>query len=253
MDVLRNVCGNIASNLSALGDLAGWDKLVLAVYFAALFFVGFWTMKKSGKNTKEYFLSGQSMSWWLLGFSLVATTFAADTPNFVTELVRTKGVSANWSWWAFLLTGMTTVFIYAKLKFGLCNYDAASESVVCTFLVKSDGCILDGGSVLKTFSGELLFKNLNGSFKGNVLVMISDLSLCAGCVNRLGEFFRFLESFGKSDTAHGTVLLVACPAAACNIASYNALKRHHAKLFAHHTVSRETWLSEKLRHIVYIY
>ena len=115
MDVLRNVCGNIASNLSALGDLAGWDKLVLAVYFAALFFVGFWTMKKSGKNTKEYFLSGQSMSWWLLGFSLVATTFAADTPNFVTELVRTKGVSANWSWWAFLLTGMTTVFIYAKL------------------------------------------------------------------------------------------------------------------------------------------
>ncbi|MCR5360046.1 MAG: Na+:solute symporter [Thermoguttaceae bacterium] len=115
MEVLRNMCGNIVSNLSALGDLAGWDKLVLAVYFAALFLVGFWTMKKSGKNTKEYFLSGQSMSWWLLGFSLVATTFAADTPNFVTELVRTKGVSANWSWWAFLLTGMTTVFIYAKL------------------------------------------------------------------------------------------------------------------------------------------
>ncbi|MBR6481117.1 MAG: Na+:solute symporter, partial [Thermoguttaceae bacterium] len=115
MNALRTVCDNVTSNLSALGDLAGWDKLVLAVYFAALFLVGFWTMKKSGKNTKEYFLSGQSMSWWLLGFSLVATTFAADTPNFVTELVRTKGISANWSWWAFLLTGMTTVFIYAKL------------------------------------------------------------------------------------------------------------------------------------------
>lgn len=115
MNALRTVCDNVTSNLGALGDLAGWDKLVLAVYFAALFLVGFWTMKKSGKNTKEYFLSGQSMSWWLLGFSLVATTFAADTPNFVTELVRTRGISANWSWWAFLLTGMTTVFIYAKL------------------------------------------------------------------------------------------------------------------------------------------
>ena len=74
MNALRTVCDNVTSNLSALGDLAGWDKLVLAVYFAALFLVGFWTLKKSGKNTKEYFLSGQSMSWWLLGFSLVATS-----------------------------------------------------------------------------------------------------------------------------------------------------------------------------------
>lgn len=115
MAILNSVWNNIASNLSVMNQLAGWDKIILILYFGALFFVGFWTMKKSGKNTKEYFLSGQSMSWWLLGFSLVATTFAADTPNFVTELVRTKGVSANWSWWAFLLTGMTTVFIYAKL------------------------------------------------------------------------------------------------------------------------------------------
>ena len=115
MGFLQTAWNNIASNLSVMNGLPCWDKLVLIVYFGALFFVGFWTMKKSGKDTKEYFLSGQSMSWWLLGFSLVATTFAADTPNFVTELVRTKGVSANWSWWAFLLTGMTTVFIYAKL------------------------------------------------------------------------------------------------------------------------------------------
>ena len=98
-----------------LGKMAGWDKAVLILYFGAMFIVGFFTMKKSGKSANEYFLSGQSMPWWLLGFSLVATTFAADTPNLVTGLVREQGVSGNWCWWAFLLTGMTTVFIYAKL------------------------------------------------------------------------------------------------------------------------------------------
>jgi Na+/proline symporter len=112
---LHTVWDNIASNLAVMDTMGAWDKIILVVYFGSLFCVGFLTMKKSGKSTKEYFLSGRSMSWWLLGFSLVATTFAADTPNFVTELVRTRGVSANWSWWAFLLTGMTTVFIYAKL------------------------------------------------------------------------------------------------------------------------------------------
>ena len=55
------------------------------------------------------------MPWWLLGISMVATTFSTDTPNLVTDLVRQKGVSGNWAWWAFLLTGMLTVFVYAKL------------------------------------------------------------------------------------------------------------------------------------------
>ena len=55
------------------------------------------------------------MPWWLLGFSMVATTFSTDTPNLVTDFVRTKGVSGNWSWWVFLLTGLLTVFVYAKL------------------------------------------------------------------------------------------------------------------------------------------
>ncbi|MEM6379949.1 MAG: sodium:solute symporter family protein, partial [Bacteroidota bacterium] len=76
---------------------------------------GIWVSKTSGKNTKEYFLSGQNMPWWLLGVSMVATTFAADTPGLVTELVRKDGVSGNWVWWAFLLTGILTVFFYAKL------------------------------------------------------------------------------------------------------------------------------------------
>ncbi|MDO5579825.1 MAG: sodium:solute symporter family protein [Planctomycetia bacterium] len=91
------------------------DYIILIVYFGSMLLVGFFTMKRSGKSTSEFFLSGQNMSWWLLGFSLVATTFASDTPNLVTGLVREQGVAGNWAWWAFLLTGMTTVFIYAKL------------------------------------------------------------------------------------------------------------------------------------------
>ena len=71
--------------------------------------------KKAGKDTESFFLAGKDMPWWLLGVSMVATTFSTDTPNLVTDLVRQNGVSGNWGWWAFLLTGMLTVFIYAKL------------------------------------------------------------------------------------------------------------------------------------------
>jgi Na+/proline symporter len=71
--------------------------------------------KKAGTSAKEFFLSGRNMPWWLLGVSMVATTFSADTPNLVTDIVRKNGVAGNWAWWAFLLTGMLTVFVYAKL------------------------------------------------------------------------------------------------------------------------------------------
>ena len=89
---------NISDNLAKLNEMQTFDKVTLIVYFGAMLLVGFFTMRRSGKNAKEYFLSGQSMPWWLLGFSLVATTFAADTPNLVTGLVREQGVSGNWCW-----------------------------------------------------------------------------------------------------------------------------------------------------------
>ena len=66
-------------------------------------------------DRKEFFLAGRKLPWWLLGTSMVATTFSTDTPNLVTDIVRTNGVSGNWVWWAFLVTGMLTVFFYAKL------------------------------------------------------------------------------------------------------------------------------------------
>jgi len=71
--------------------------------------------KRSGKNTSEFFASGRSVPWWLAGISMVATTFSSDTPNLVANFVRTQGVAGNWQWWAFTLTGVATVFFYARL------------------------------------------------------------------------------------------------------------------------------------------
>ncbi len=96
-------------------DLAVIDYILIFSFFAITLGVGFYVSKKSGKSSSEYFLSGKTMPWWLLGVSMVATTFSTDTPNLVTDIVRNNGVSGNWVWWAFLLTGLLTVFIYAKL------------------------------------------------------------------------------------------------------------------------------------------
>ena len=91
------------------------DWTIVFAYFTLSLAVGIWASKQAGKDTKSFFLAGRNMPWWLLGVSMVATTFSTDTPNLVTDLVRQNGVSGNWAWWAFLLTGMLTVFIYAKL------------------------------------------------------------------------------------------------------------------------------------------
>ena len=95
--------------------LSSLDWTLVAIYFVFILLVGLYFSKKSGTNLDQYFLSGRNMPWWLLGLSMVATTFSADTPNLVTELVRQDGVAGNWVWWAFLVTGMVTVFIYSKL------------------------------------------------------------------------------------------------------------------------------------------
>src|SRR5262245_46893825 len=83
---------------------------LLICFVPALFFA-----KRSGKDTSEFFVSGRSVPWWLAGLSMVATTFSSDTPNLVTDIVRRQGVAGNWVWWAFVLTGVATVFFYAQL------------------------------------------------------------------------------------------------------------------------------------------
>ena len=96
-------------------NLTSFDWLIIFTYLFLSLAVGIWASKKAGKDTQSFFLAGRNMPWWLLGVSMVATTFSTDTPNLVTDLVRQDGVSGNWVWWAFLLSGMLTVFVYAKL------------------------------------------------------------------------------------------------------------------------------------------
>jgi Na+/proline symporter len=91
------------------------DWVIIFSFFAITLGIGIYVSKTSGKSANDFFLSGRTMPWWLLGLSMVATTFSTDTPNLVTDIVRTNGVSGNWVWWAFLITGLLTVFVYAKL------------------------------------------------------------------------------------------------------------------------------------------
>jgi Na+/proline symporter len=91
------------------------DWMVVVAYVLLALGVGLYFVRRAGRGTDEFFLAGRKLPWWLLGTSMVATTFSTDTPNLVTDMVRNGGVSQNWLWWAFVITGMCTVFFYAKL------------------------------------------------------------------------------------------------------------------------------------------
>jgi Na+/proline symporter len=95
-------------------QLNALDWAMVALYGVITIVVGLAVARRAGSGTQEFFLSGRSLPWYFLGISLVATTFSTDTPNLVTDLVRTGGVSQNWVWWAFCITGMCTVFFYAR-------------------------------------------------------------------------------------------------------------------------------------------
>src|SRR5881275_3755787 len=91
------------------------DWAVVAAYFLFNLAIGFYYKARAGKNISEFFLSGRNVPWWLAGTSMVATTFAADTPLVVTGLVARNGIAGNWLWWNLLVSGMLTVFFYARL------------------------------------------------------------------------------------------------------------------------------------------
>lgn len=96
-------------------ELTLLDWTFIIGFFAIALGIGIACSRQAGKSSSDFFLSGRDMPWWLLGVSMVATTFSTDTPNLVADIVRKNGVSGNWVWWAFLLTGMLTVFVYSKL------------------------------------------------------------------------------------------------------------------------------------------
>ena len=95
--------------------LATADWIVVLVSIVVSFLPALYFFRRASKNTTEFFASGRAAPWWLVGVSMVATTFSTDTPNLVTNMVRESGVAENWLWWSFLLTGMLTVFFYARL------------------------------------------------------------------------------------------------------------------------------------------
>lgn len=121
-------------------ELKTIDIIIILAFFLVTLAIGLAVSKKAGKSSSEFFLSGRNMPWWLLGVSMVATTFAADTPNLVTGIVRKNGIAGNWEWWAFLLTGMLTVFIYARLwrKLGISTdlefYEIRYQGKIAAFL-----------------------------------------------------------------------------------------------------------------------
>jgi len=96
-------------------NISTLDWVIIILFMVFTLGIALYSARQSGKSAKEYFLSGNNMPWWMLGVSMVATTFSADTPNLVTDIVRGDGIAGNWVWWAFLLTGMLTVFVYARL------------------------------------------------------------------------------------------------------------------------------------------
>src|SRR6476620_11006846 len=111
---LLSCCRNLAIKDEPM-HVTTLDWIIVVVSIAVSFLPAVLLAKRAGSSTAEFFTSGRSAPWWLIGVSMVATTFSTDTPNLVTNIVRTSGVAGNWLWWAFLLTGMATVFFYARV------------------------------------------------------------------------------------------------------------------------------------------
>ena len=187
--------------------------------------VGIYSSKKASKDTNQFFLSGKKMPWWLLGISMVATTFSTDTPNLVTDIVRNNGVSGNWVWWAFMITGFLTVFVYARLwrrtginsdnEFYDIRYSGKAAKFLKSFRAVYLGLIfnvlaMSGISLAAIKIGEIIF-NLQPVetifYAGVITVLFSTLGGFRGVV--LTDFFLFFIAMSGSIMA--SVFIVNMP------------------------------------------
>src|SRR5581483_4142180 len=107
----RRACSNLGRLLSHM-NFTPSDWAAIVAYLGITLVLGLYFRRRSARSVDDYFVSGRKVHWALAGTSMVATTFAADTPLVVTGLVYTQGISGNWIWWAFLLSGMMTVFLF---------------------------------------------------------------------------------------------------------------------------------------------
>lgn len=187
--------------------------------------VGIYSSRKASKDTNQFFLSGKKMPWWLLGISMVATTFSTDTPNLVTDIVRNNGVSGNWVWWAFMITGFLTVFVYARLwrrtginsdnEFYDIRYSGKAAKFLKSFRAVYLGLIfnvlaMSGISLAAIKIGEIIF-NLQPVetilYAGIITVLFSTLGGFRGVV--LTDFFLFFIAMSGSIMA--SIFIVNLP------------------------------------------
>ena len=201
------------------------DWIIIIFIMTITVIVGIYSSKKASKDTNQFFLSGKKMPWWLLGISMVATTFSTDTPNLVTDIVRNNGVSGNWVWWAFMITGFLTVFVYARLwrrtginsdnEFYDIRYSGKAAKFLKSFRAVYLGLIfnvlaMSGISLAAIKIGEIIF-NLQPIetifYAGVITVLFSTLGGFRGVV--LTDFFLFFIAMSGSIMA--SVFIVNMP------------------------------------------
>ena len=201
------------------------DWMIIIFIMTITVIVGIFSSKKASKDTNQFFLSGKKMPWWLLGISMVATTFSTDTPNLVTDIVRNNGVSGNWVWWAFMITGFLTVFVYARLwrrtginsdnEFYDIRYSGKAAKFLKSFRAVYLGLIfnvlaMSGISLAAIKIGEIIF-NLQPVetifYAGVITVLFSTLGGFRGVV--LTDFFLFFIAMSGSIMA--SVFIVNMP------------------------------------------
>ena len=201
------------------------DWMIIIFIMTITVIVGIYSSKKASKDTNQFFLSGKKMPWWLLGISMVATTFSTDTPNLVTDIVRNNGVSGNWVWWAFMITGFLTVFVYARLwrrtginsdnEFYDIRYSGKAAKFLKSFRAVYLGLIfnvlaMSGISLAAIKIGEIIF-NLQPIetifYAGVITVLFSTLGGFRGVV--LTDFFLFFIAMSGSIMA--SIFIVNMP------------------------------------------
>ena len=201
------------------------DWIIIIFIMTITVIVGIYSSRKASKDTSQFFLSGKKMPWWLLGISMVATTFSTDTPNLVTDIVRNNGVSGNWVWWAFMITGFLTVFVYARLwrrtginsdnEFYDIRYSGKAAKFLKSFRAVYLGLIfnvlaMSGISLAAIKIGEIIF-NLQPVetilYAGIITVVFSALGGFRGVV--LTDFFLFFIAMSGSIMA--SIFIVKMP------------------------------------------
>ena len=201
------------------------DWIIIIFIMTITVIVGIYSSRKASKDTSQFFLSGKKMPWWLLGISMVATTFSTDTPNLVTDIVRNNGVSGNWVWWAFMITGFLTVFVYARLwrrtginsdnEFYDIRYSGKAAKFLKSFRAVYLGLIfnvlaMSGISLAAIKIGEIIF-NLQPIetifYAGLITVLFSTLGGFRGVV--LTDFFLFFIAMSGSIMA--SIFIVNMP------------------------------------------